>query len=135
MNKGSMIILASLGLILFQASIFAGSKKESKTKVETYGKRIGSKFKEVKLCHLLAEPKKYKGQRVIVRGKVSSQCPSGCMLVIEDLKMKKKRITGHISKKIGKIPQRVGYFVRALALVKIKDKVPSLEVIGLEVWK
>lgn len=125
--------LFTSGMVLLLAQEKAGEEK-TEPKVETYGEKVVN-ADTVHICPLLDQPEKYKGKEVIIEGKISEECPFGGNFVIQCLHMKDSMIKTYVAENIGPIPQRVGYNVRVLAMVKVSEDGPRLEAKGIEIWK
>lgn len=99
-------------------------------KTETFGDPVP---KEIGICQLLSSPERYKDREIIVKGRISEQCPTGCWFIIQCLQMDDKNIKVEITKKIGTLPQRVGHRVEVIGILKVTNGKSILEARGIEI--
>ena len=78
---------------------------------------------------VLAAPKDFEGKDVLVKGKITSECPSGGWVWLQD---GSDQIYVNMHRTNVFIPQKVGSTVRAMGKVVLEQGRPQVEAIGLE---
>lgn len=100
----------------------AGAKK-------TYGKAIPADMTVTPLVEILARPADFEGKEVLVKGRITSECPSGGWVWLKDTGGEiyvDMHPTGVF------IPQKVGSTVKALGRVVLEQNRPQVVGSGLQ---
>ena len=120
-----------LGLVLVVAAIIVGcgAKKAGTAKSNAYGKAIPADMAVTTAKEIIANPQAWEGKDVLVAGKITSECPSGGWVWVQDS-------TGQIYVNMHPtnvfIPQHVNKNVRAMGKVVLDSGQPSVVGYGLE---
>jgi hypothetical protein len=121
----------ALGLALVVAAIVVGcgAKKAGTAKSNAYGKAIPADMAVTTSKEILSNPQAWEGKDVLVAGKITSECPSGGWVWVQDS-------TGQVYVNMHPtnvfIPQAVGKTVRAMGKVVLESGQPSVVGYGLE---
>jgi len=121
----------ALGLALVVAAIVVGcgAKKAGTAKSNAYGKAIPADMAVTTSKEILSNPQAWEGKDVLVAGKITSECPSGGWVWVQDS-------TGQVYVNMHPtnvfIPQHVGKNVRAMGKVVLESGQPSVVGYGLE---
>ena len=120
-----------LTLILVVAAVVVGcgAKKAGAAKSNAYGKAIPVEMAVTTAREILTNPQAWEGKDVLVVGKITSECPSGGWVWVQDS-------TGQVYVNMHPtnvfIPQHVGKNVRAMGKVVLESGQPSVVGYGLE---
>ena len=121
-----------LTLILAVAAVVIGCGAKTKAggaKSNAYGKAIPAEMAVTTAREILTNPQAWEGKDVLVAGKITSECPSGGWIWVQDS-------TGQIYVNMHPtnvfIPQHVGKNVRAMGKVVLDSGQPSVVGYGLE---
>ena len=120
-----------LGLALVFAAVVVGcgAKKAGTAKSNAYGKAIPADMALTTAKEILTNPQAWEGKDVLVAGKITSECPSGGWVWVQDS-------TGQVYVNMHPtnvfIPQHVGKNVRAMGKVVLESGQPSVVGYGLE---
>ena len=122
-----------LALVVAVAAVAAvvgcGAKKAGTAKSNAYGKAIPADMAVTTAKEILTNPQAWEGKDVLVAGKITSECPSGGWVWVQDS-------TGQVYVNMHPtnvfIPQRVGKMVRAMGKVVLESGQPSVVGYGLE---
>jgi hypothetical protein len=121
----------ALGLALAVAVVVVGcgAKKAGTAKSNAYGKAIPADMAVTTAKEILSSPQAWEGKDVLVAGKITSECPSGGWVWVQDS-------TGQVYVNMHPtnvfIPQHVGKNVRAMGKVVLDSGQPSVVGYGLE---
>jgi hypothetical protein len=121
----------ALGLALVVAAVVVGcgAKKAGTAKSNAYGKAIPADMALTTAKEILTNPQAWEGKDVLVAGKITSECPSGGWVWVQDS-------TGQVYVNMHPtnvfIPQHVGKNVRAVGKVVLESGQPSVVGYGLE---
>ena len=121
----------ALGLALVVAAVVVGcgAKKAGTAKSNAYGKAIPADMAVTTAKEILTNPQAWEGKDVLVTGKITSECPSGGWVWVQDS-------TGQVYVNMHPtnvfIPQHVGKNVRAMGKVVLESGQPSVVGYGLE---
>jgi hypothetical protein len=121
----------ALGLALVVAAVVVGcgAKKAGTAKSNAYGKAIPADMAVTTSKEILSNPQAWEGKDVLVTGKITSECPSGGWVWVQDS-------TGQVYVNMHPtnvfIPQHVGKNVRAMGKVVLESGQPSVVGYGLE---
>lgn len=121
----------ALGLALVVAAVVVGcgAKKAGTAKSNAYGKAIPADMALTTAKEILTNPQAWEGKDVLVAGKITSECPSGGWVWVQDS-------TGQVYVNMHPtnvfIPQHVGKNVRAMGKVVLESGQPSVVGYGLE---
>ena len=121
----------ALGLALVVAAVVVGcgAKKAGTAKSNAYGKAIPADMALTTAKEILTNPQTWEGKDVLVAGKITSECPSGGWVWVQDS-------TGQVYVNMHPtnvfIPQHVGKNVRAMGKVVLESGQPSVVGYGLE---
>jgi hypothetical protein len=119
----------SLALIVGLAFVGCGAKTGGTAEANVYGKVIPADMTVATAKEILDNPQAWEGKDVLVAGKITSECPSGGWIWVQDS-------TGQIYVNMHPtnvfIPQAVGKNVRAMGKVVIESGQPSVVGYGLE---
>jgi len=121
----------ALGLALVFAAVVVGcgAKKAGTAKSNAYGKAIPADMALTTAKEILTNPQAWEGKDVLVAGKITSECPSGGWVWVQDS-------TGQVYVNMHPtnvfIPQHVGKNVRAMGKVVLESGQPSVVGYGLE---
>lgn len=96
---------------------------------EIYGERIAEK-NATSIGDIVANPKNYDGKTVLVKGKISAECPTGCWFNIEE---KGAVLYVDINPSGFAIPQKVGHKASIEGTIQIEDDRTVLVGKGVEV--
>ena len=106
-----------------------GAKTGGTAKSNNYGKAIPAGMAVTMAKEILTNPQAWEGKDVLVAGKITSECPSGGWVWVQDS-------TGQIYVNMHPtnvfIPQHVGKNVRAMGKVVLESGQPSVVGYGLE---
>ncbi|MBM3332414.1 hypothetical protein FJY68_11305 [candidate division WOR-3 bacterium] len=123
------IALGLTMLVAAAAVVGCGGGKAGTAKSKAFGKAIPVDMTVTSAKAILDSPHAWEGKDVLVAGKITSECPSGCWFWVKDE-------TGEIYVDIHptnlSIPQRVGKTVRAMGKVILESGQPSVVGYGLE---
>jgi hypothetical protein len=120
-----------LTLILVVAAfvVGCGAKTGGTAKSNVYGKAIPADMAVTTAKEILTNPQAWEGKDVLVAGKITSECPSGGWVWVQDS-------TGQVYVNMHPtnvfIPQHVGKNVRAMGKVVLESGQPSVVGYGLE---
>ncbi len=119
----------ALGLVLMAAAAVVGcGSRRAAAKAATYGKAISTGMVITSAREILNNPTAWEGRDVLVAGKITSECPSGGWIWVEDG-------TGDIYVDMHPtnvfIPQRVGSNVQAMGRVVLESGQPHVVGYGL----
>jgi hypothetical protein len=120
-----------LTLILVVAAVVVGcgAKKAGAAKSNAYGKAIPVDMAVTTAREILTNPQAWEGKDVLVAGRITSECPSGGWVWVQDS-------TGQVYVNMHPtnvfIPQHVGKNVRAMGKVVLESGQPSVVGYGLE---
>ncbi len=123
----------ALGLaVLVVAAVVVGcggAKKGGTAKSNAYGKAIPADMAVTTAKEILTNAQAWEGKDVLVAGKITSECPSGGWVWVQDS-------TGQVYVNMHPtnvfIPQHVGKNVRAMGKVVLDSGQPSVVGYGLE---
>jgi hypothetical protein len=121
----------ALGLALVVAAVIVGcgAKKAGTAKSNAYGKAIPADMAVTTAKEIVANPQAWEGKDVLVAGKITSECPSGGWVWVQDS-------TGQVYVNMHPtnvfIPQHVGKNVRAMGKVVLESGQASVVGTGLE---
>jgi hypothetical protein len=121
----------ALGLALVVAALVVGcgAKKAGTAKSNAYGKAIPADMAVTTSKEILTNPQAWEGKDVLVTGKITSECPSGGWVWVQDS-------TGQVYVNMHPTtvfrPQHVGKNVRAMGKVVLESGQPSVVGYGLE---
>ena len=120
----------ALGLALVVAAVVVGcGAKTGATKSNVYGKAIPADMAVTVAKEILANPQAWEGKDVLVAGKITSECPSGGWIWVQDTSGQ-VYVNMHPTNVF--IPQHVGKNVRAMGKVVLESGQPSVVGYGLE---
>ena len=120
-----------LTLILVVAAVVVGcgAKKAGAAKSNAYGKAIPVDMAVTTAKEILTNPQAWEGKDVLVAGKITSECPSGGWVWVQDS-------TGQVYVNMHPtnvfIPQHVNGKVRAMGKVVLESGQPQVVGYGLE---
>jgi hypothetical protein len=120
-----------LGLALVAAAVVGGcgAKTGGTAKSNAYGKAIPADMAVTSAKEILTNAQAWEGKDVLVAGKITSECPSGGWVWVQDS-------TGQVYVNMHPtnvfIPQHVGKNVRAMGKVVLDSGQPSVVGYGLE---
>jgi hypothetical protein len=117
-------------LVLAVAAVLVGcGAKTGGAKSNVYGKAIPADMAVTTAKEVLDNPQAWEGKDVLVAGKITSECPSGGWIWVQDS-------TGQVYVNMHPtnvfIPQAVGKNVRAMGKVVLESGQPSVVGYGLE---
>ena len=122
----------ALGLVVLAVAavlIGCGAKTGGTAKANAYGRAIPADMAVTAAKEILANPQAWDGKDVLVVGRITSECPSGGWIWVQDS-------TGQIYVNMHPtnvfIPQAVGKTVRAMGKVVLESGQPSVVGYGLE---
>ena len=119
----------SLALVVAAVVVGCGAKKAGTAKSNAYGKAIPADMAVTTAKEILTNPQVWEGKDVLVAGKITSECPSGGWIWVQDS-------TGQVYVNMHPtnvfIPQAVGKMVRAMGKVVLESGQPSVVGYGLE---
>jgi len=121
----------ALGLVMLVVSavVVGCGAKTGAGKSNAYGKAIPADMAVTTAKEILTNPQAWEGKDVLVAGKITSECPSGGWVWVQDS-------TGQVYVNMHPtnvfIPQRVGKMVRAMGKVVLESGQPSVVGYGLE---
>ena len=122
-------IAPSLALVVAAVVVGCGAKKAGTAKSNAYGKAIPADMAVTTAKEILTNPQAWEGKDVLVAGKITSECPSGGWVWVQDS-------TGQVYVNMHPtnvfIPQAVGKNVRAMGKVVLESGQPSVVGYGLE---
>jgi hypothetical protein len=119
-----------LGLALIVAVAVVGcGAKTGATKSNVYGKAIPADMAVTTAKEILTNAQAWEGKDVLVVGKITSECPSGGWIWVQDASGQ-VYVNMHPTNVF--IPQRVGKMVRAMGKVVLESGQPSVVGYGLE---
>jgi hypothetical protein len=98
-------------------------------KSNVYGKTIPADMVVTTVNEILADPQALEGKDVLVAGKITSECPSGGWIWVQDASGQ-VYVNMHPTNVF--IPQHVGKMVRAMGKVVLESGQPSVVGYGLE---
>jgi hypothetical protein len=120
-----LILALAVGLSVFGC----GAKTGGPAKANVYGKAVPADMAVTTAREILNNPQAWEGKDVLVAGKITSECPSGGWVWVQDS-------TGQIYVNMHPtnvfIPQAVGKNVRAMGKVVLESGQPSVVGYGLE---
>ena len=122
----------ALGLVVLVAAavlVGCGAKKAGTAKSNAYGKAIPADMAVTTSKEILSNPQAWEGKDVLVAGKITSECPSGGWIWVQDASGQ-VYVNMHPTNVF--IPQRVGKMVRAMGKVVLESGQPSVVGYGLE---
>ena len=121
----------TLGLVvLVVAAVLVGcGAKSGGAKSNAYGKAIPGDMAVTTAKEILANPQAWEGKDVLVAGKITSECPSGGWIWVQD-STAQVYVNMHPTNVF--IPQAVGKTVRAMGRVILDSGQPSVAGYGLE---
>jgi len=126
MNK---YVALGLALVVAAVVVGCGAKKAGTAKSNAYGKAIPADMAVTTAKEIIANPQAWEGKDVLVAGKITSECPSGGWVWVQDS-------TGQVYVNMHPtnvfIPQHVGKNVRAMGKVVLESGQPSVVGYGLE---
>jgi hypothetical protein len=120
-----------LTLILVVAAVIVGcgAKTGGAAKSNVYGKAIPADMAVTTTREIVNNPQEWEGKDVLVAGKITSECPSGGWVWVQDS-------TGQVYVNMHPtnvfIPQHVNGGVRAMGKVVLESGQPSVVGYGLE---
>lgn len=109
---------AVLVLLVAVLALIAGCGGAKTTKTETYGRAIPADIAVTTAAAIHADPAAFEGQELLVAGRITSECPSGGWVWIND-GTADIYVDMHPTNVF--IPQRVGRNVRALGRVVVES--------------
>ena len=120
----------ALGLVIaVAAAMVVGCGGKAGVKSSGYGKPIPADMAVTTAKEILTNPQMWEGKDVLVAGKITSECPSGGWVWVQDS-------TGQVYVNMHPtnvfIPQHVGKNVRAMGKVVLESGQPSVVGYGLE---
>jgi hypothetical protein len=121
----------ALGLAVLVAAVLVGcgARAGGAAKSKVYGKAIPKDMTVTSAKAILDNPQDWEGKDVLVAGKITSECPSGGWVWVQDS-------TGQVYVNMHPtnvfIPQAVGKPVRAIGKVVLESGQPSVVGYGLE---
>jgi hypothetical protein len=122
-----LALVVALGAIA--VVVGCGSKTGGTAKSNAYGKAIPADMAVTTAKEILANPQAWEGKDVLVAGKITSECPSGGWVWVQDS-------TGQVYVNMHQtnvfIPQHVNGGVRAMGKVVLESGQPSVAGFGLE---
>ncbi len=117
-------ILIILTIVVLVGFVIIGCSRKS-----TYGVAIDSNVKFVKISEIMANPESYVNTDIVLKGKISLECGSGCWFQLDDG-------TGQIHVDLTPanlaIPQMVGSTVTAFGQILEEDGRIVMHAAGLE---
>ena len=121
----------TLGLVvLVVAAVLVGcGAKSGGAKSNVYGKAIPADMAVTTAKEILDNPQAWEGKDVLVAGKITSECPSGGWIWVQD-STAQVYVNMHPTNVF--IPQAVGKPVRAMGKVVLESGQPSVVGYGLE---
>ena len=119
----------SLALVVAAVVVGCGAKKAGTAKSNAYGKAIPADMAVTTAKEILTNPQAWEGKDVLVVGKITSECPSGGWIWVQDASGQ-VYVNMHPTNVF--IPQRVGKMVRAMGKVVLESGQPSVVGYGLE---
>jgi hypothetical protein len=122
----------TLGVTLLLAVavvVGCGAKTGGTAKSNAYGKAIPADMAVTTAKEILANPQAWEGKDVLVAGKITSECPSGGWVWVQD-STAQVYVNMHPTNVF--IPQAVGKTVRAMGKVVLESGQPSVVGYGLE---
>ncbi len=120
-------VLVALGLV---AAVLVGcGAKTAANKASVYGKAIPADMTVTSAKEILANPQAWEGKDVLVAGKITTECPSGGWIWVQD-STAQVYVNMHPTNVF--IPQAVGKNVRAMGKVVLESGQPSVVGYGLE---
>jgi hypothetical protein len=119
-----MVVLAAAAVI-----VGCGAKKAGTAKSNEYGKPIPADMAVTTAKEILDNPQAWEGKDVLLSGKITSECPSGGWIWVQDP-------TGQVYVNMHPtnvfIPQAVGRSVRAMGKIVLESGQPQVVGYGLE---
>jgi len=116
-------------LVVAAVVVGCGAKKAGTAKSNAYGKAIPADMAMTTAKEILTNPQAWEGKDVLVAGKITSECPSGGWVWVQDS-------TGQVYVNMHPtnvfIPQHAGKNVRAMGKVVLESGQPSVVGYGLE---
>ena len=122
----------TLGLTVLVAAavlVCCGAKTGGTAKSNAYGKAIPADMAVTPAKDILTNPQAWEGKDVLVTGKITSECPSGGWIWVQDASGQ-VYVNMHPTNVF--IPQAVGKNVRAMGKVVLESGQPSVVGYGLE---
>ncbi len=125
------IALGSVVLVVAAVVVGCGAKKTGSAKANSnaYGKAIPTDMAVTTAREIITNPQAWEGKDVLLAGKITSECPSGGWVWVQDS-------TGQIYVNMHQtnvfIPQHVNGGVRAMGKVVLESGQPSVAGFGLE---
>jgi hypothetical protein len=116
-------------LVVVAVVVGCGAKKGGTAKSNAYGKAIPADMSVTTAKEILTNPQAWEGKDVLVVGKITSECPSGGWIWVQDASGQ-VYVNMHPTNVF--IPQRVGKMVRAMGKVVLESGQPSVVGYGLE---
>lgn len=122
-------ITLGLFVLAIAAALIGCGAKSGGAKSNVYGKAIPADMAVTTAKEVLDNPQAWEGKDVLVAGKITSECPSGGWIWVQDT-------TGQVYVNMHPtnvfIPQAVGKNVRAMGKVVLESGQPSVVGYGLE---
>jgi len=122
----------TFGITLLLATAFVvgcGAKTRGTAKSNAYGKAIPADMAVTTAREILTNAQAWEGKDVLVAGKITSECPSGGWVWVQDASGQ-VYVNMHPTNVF--IPQHVGGNVRAMGKVVLESGQPSVVGYGLE---
>lgn len=85
-------------------------------RIEKFGDAISDSEPKTAIASILFNPQKYEGKDVVIEGKISSECPTGGFIYVQDASGGTIYVEMH-SAPFAPIPQRTGSIVQAKGTV------------------
>ncbi len=127
--KNMKYIGLALILIVAAAVVIGCGTKSATASSKVYGKAIPADMAVTSAKEILANPQAWEGKDVLVAGKITTECPSGGWVWVQDS-------TGQVYVNMHPtnvfIPQHVNGGVRAMGKVVLESGQPSVVGYGLE---
>ena len=122
-----LALVVALGAIA--VVVGCGAKTGGTVKSNAFGKAIPTGMAVTTAKEILANPQAWEGKDVLVTGKITSECPSGGWVWVQD-STAQVYVNMHPTNVF--IPQRVGHRVRAMGRVVLESGSPQVVGYGLE---
>jgi hypothetical protein len=119
----------TVALAAATVAVGCGAKTGGSAKSNAYGKAIPADMAVTTAKEILTNPQAWEGKDVLVAGKITSECPSGGWVWVQD-SSGQVYVNMHPTNVF--IPQHVGKNVRAMGKVVLESGQPSVVGYGLE---
>ncbi|MFO7651903.1 MAG: hypothetical protein R6X13_11255 [bacterium] len=122
-------VTLGLALLIVTALVAGCGGGKATAKADAYGKAIPADMAVTGARTILDDPAAFDGKDVLVAGKITSECPSGGWIWVQD---STAQIYVNMHPTNVFIPQRAGGTVRAMGKVVLESGQPQVVGYGLE---